>query len=114
MAFVIDPIPDDGVPFTLPAKTGTVDITVPRLGDVAPKILNQLDKDLKKDRVPGDHPESTRYLLRLLVEGKESQESVEGLTVNQLVQISEIWNEESGVSMGESEGSTNSSKNAKA
>lgn len=107
MAFTIDGF--DNVEFDIPnGKSKRITISVPPLDCITPQ-----DMDKIKARIADVETltaiEATRIFLLELVTSKAAREAIEALPARQISQIDEIWSKESGLSVGESEDSTDTS-----
>lgn len=105
--FTIDTF--DNLTFNVPTADGTlIGIDVPPLDCIAPADIEAVNKKLAEmgKLTP---VESVRVLLAHYAHTEAQQKAVAGLVARQITQIDEIWTKESGITVGESGDSTDSS-----
>lgn len=95
--------------FNLPAGDGVkVEISVPPLDCVAPADIEAVND--KIEQVEHITPvESVRIMLAHYATTEAQKNAIEALVARQLLQIDAIWTKESGITLGESEPSTDTS-----
>lgn len=99
----------DNIEFRLPTKTSTpVVITLPPLDCVAPQDMEAVGKKIEEEN-PAQPSEIVRLFLMHFATTKEQRTAIDKLVTRQLVQLDKIWTRESGITVGESEHSTDSS-----
>lgn len=116
MAFQLSPITD--IEFDIPAgKDKSIRLTVPPLDTFTPAQLEDIAAEMEK--IPEDTPEvrnpktsahaQTRFLLCFFNPGKEKHNAIWALGGRHVQEITDYWNKESGITLGESEPSTDTS-----
>lgn len=106
-SFVIDDF--EHIEFHIPSKTGkSIVLSLPPLDCVYPEDLAEITKKIEESalNVP---TEVVRIFLGHFATTKEQRAAVDKLVARQLTQIDKIWTKESGITVGESEPSTDTS-----
>lgn len=120
MAFRIEPF--DMLEFEIPAGSEKfITISVPPVDCFSPADVQKINAELKALR-EGEDPEApdpmspnnnpielNRFMLKYFNPKAAQVKAIDGLVARHITQIADKWNEGSGVELGESEGSTNSS-----
>lgn len=104
MSVRINPVDDQIITFELPHNGNFIEVKVPALDCIPPKLFDEATALGKEKEIPFDHSEFIRLMLTVV--GKSSSKAkaacIENLTTRQLVQISEAWDEASTATVGES------------
>lgn len=112
----------DNIEFTVPAgKDKSITLVVPPMDCMAPaeveklnKFLEDINEDdsIRDELKPGKDQTGAalvRSMLKFFNQTKAKTEAIDNLVPRQLTAIDRHWAEESGIDMGESEGSSESS-----
>lgn len=107
MAFKIDNF--ENLEFDIPAGGDkSITVSVPPLDCVDPKDLQKINESVKNDPITENYGMTRRILLHFNT-AKAKQDAINKLVERQLKTIDGIWASESGVTVGESEPSTDTS-----
>lgn len=121
MAFKIDAVEQEVIEFEIPAAkgSGTVIVSLPPLDCLSNRDYERLDKAVEElnndDSIPTrlkpkfNAMAAIQTALKTFNTGKAKYDAIDGLVDRQLKAIDSHWAEESKVSMGESEPSTEKS-----
>ena len=95
----------DNIEVIIPAATGnkTVTLSLPSLDCFDPKTVEEIETSLADDPKVGKNPtEALRFLLTYFATNKAQKEAIAGLNGRQINEIDKYWQEESGITVGES------------
>lgn len=109
----INPVPEDLIDVDLPHSGKQVSVSIPPLDCLKPSDMAKALNTSQEVGVEDGTPEFYRHLLHVFATTKDQKAAVENMTIRQLIQFSEAWHEATEVSLGESSGSTDSSKSGK-
>ncbi|CAB0628053.1 hypothetical protein [Corynebacterium diphtheriae] len=99
----------DNISFNLPGKSGKkIELQVPPLDCFTPDDIDAINGKLKELETITP-TESVRVMLAHYAKTEAQKSAVTGLVARQITQIDEIWTKESGITVGESEPSTDTS-----